>query len=79
MGVKDVVVYLNKADAVDDKETLELVGLLEQFMQCFDKPGLLYCLQIELELQEVLEAYGYDPDKTPIITGSALCALEVSF
>jgi elongation factor Tu len=55
VGVKNVVVYLNKADAVDDKETLEL---------------------IELELQEVLEAYGYDPVKTPIITGSALCALE---
>ena len=28
VGVQNIVVYLNKADAVDDKETLELVRLL---------------------------------------------------
>ena len=33
--------------------------------------------QVELELRETLDTYGYDGEKTPIITGSALCALEV--
>lgn len=51
-----MVVYLNKADMVDDPEMLELV---------------------ELEMREVLDYYKYDAENTPIITGSALCALEV--
>ncbi|KAL9981507.1 hypothetical protein ACROYT_G010214 [Oculina patagonica] len=55
VGVKHLVVYLNKADIVEDEEVLELV---------------------ELEMREVLSEYGYDGDNTPIITGSALCALE---
>lgn len=29
-----------------------------------------------MELRELLSEYGYDGDNTPIITGSALCALE---
>lgn len=33
---------------------------------------------VEMELREILSEYGYDGDETPIITGSALCALEVS-
>ena len=33
---------------------------------------------VELEMREVLDTYGFDGDKTPIICGSALCALEVS-
>ena len=32
--------------------------------------------QVELEMREVLSQYGYDGDNTPIVTGSALCALE---
>ena len=36
-----------------------------------------YFLQVELELRETLAQYGYDGDNTPIIIGSALCALEV--
>ncbi len=56
MGVKHIVVYINKADMVNDDEMLELV---------------------ELEMREVLGTYGYDADNTPIVTGSALCALEV--
>jgi len=55
VGVKNLVVYINKADAVDDKEMLELV---------------------ELEIREILSEYGYDGDNTPVIIGSALCALE---
>ncbi|XP_061079374.1 elongation factor Tu, mitochondrial isoform X2 [Conger conger] len=55
IGVEHVVVYINKADAVDDPEMLELV---------------------ELEMREVLTEFGYDGENTPIITGSALCALE---
>jgi len=49
------VVFLNKADLVDDEELLELV---------------------ELEVRELLTKYKYDGDKTPIIRGSALKALE---
>lgn len=55
IGVKHIVVYINKADAVD-KEMLELV---------------------ELEIRELLTEFGYDGENTPVITGSALCALEV--
>ncbi|XP_060636516.2 elongation factor Tu, mitochondrial [Anolis sagrei] len=55
IGVKYVVVYINKADAVDDSEMLDLV---------------------ELEIRELLTEFGYDGEKTPVIVGSALCALE---
>eukprot|EP00112_Aurelia_sp_Birch-Aquarium-sp1_P014895 Seg3249.1 transcript_id=Seg3249.1/GoldUCD/mRNA.D3Y31 product="Elongation factor Tu mitochondrial" protein_id=Seg3249.1/GoldUCD/D3Y31 len=55
VGVKNLVVFINKADAVDDKEMLDLV---------------------ELEMREILTEYGYDGDNTPVIIGSALCALE---
>ena len=54
--MKKLVVFLNKADMVNDPEMMELV---------------------EVEMREVLEYYKYDPDNTPIIVGSALCALEV--
>jgi elongation factor Tu len=49
------VVYMNKADMVDDKELLELV---------------------EMEVRELLTAYKFPGDDTPIIIGSALKALE---
>ena len=32
---------------------------------------------VELEMREVLDTYGFDGDNTPIVSGSALCALEV--
>lgn len=32
---------------------------------------------VEMEMREVLDHFKYDSDNTPIITGSALCALEV--
>ena len=50
-----IVVYLNKADQVDDEELLELV---------------------EMEVRELLDSYEFPGDDTPIITGSALKALE---
>ena len=53
--VPSVVVFLNKADMVDDKELLELV---------------------ELEVRELLSKYDFPGDDIPIITGSALKALE---
>jgi elongation factor Tu len=31
---------------------------------------------VEMEMRELLNTYGYDGDNTPIILGSALCALE---
>src|SRR5438045_5778472 len=55
VGVPYVVVYMNKADMVDDKELLELV---------------------EMEVRELLSKYQFPGDKTPIIIGSALKALE---
>jgi elongation factor Tu len=55
VGVPYIVVYLNKADMVDDAELLELV---------------------ELEVRDLLTTYEFPGDKTPIVTGSALKALE---
>ncbi|XP_061079375.1 elongation factor Tu, mitochondrial isoform X3 [Conger conger] len=39
-----------------------------------DDPEMLEL--VELEMREVLTEFGYDGENTPIITGSALCALE---
>jgi elongation factor Tu len=55
VGVPYILVYLNKADMVDDEELLELV---------------------EMEVRELLSQYEFPGDDTPIITGSALKALE---
>ena len=55
VGVPYIVVYLNKADMVDDKELLELV---------------------EMEVRDLLTLYEFPGDKTPIVIGSALKALE---
>lgn len=55
VGVQKIVVFVNKVDAVDDKEMLELV---------------------EMEMRELLTSYQFEGDDTPIIMGSALCALE---
>jgi elongation factor Tu len=55
VGVPYIVVYLNKADMVDDPELLELV---------------------EMEVRELLDSYQFPGDDTPIITGSALKAIE---
>ena len=55
VGVPNIVVYLNKADQVDDEELIELV---------------------EMELRELLSEYKFPGDDIPIITGSALKALE---
>lgn len=33
---------------------------------------------VELEIRDTLKQYGFDGDNTPIVCGSALCALEVS-
>lgn len=56
VGVKNIVVFINKVDMIDDQEMVELV---------------------ELETREALFEFGYDGDNTPIIAGSALCAMEV--
>lgn len=31
---------------------------------------------VEMEVNEILEKYGYNPDETKFVRGSALCALE---
>ncbi len=55
VGVPYIVVFLNKADMVDDPELLELV---------------------EMEVRDLLSSYDFPGDDIPIITGSALKALE---
>lgn len=55
VGVPAMVVFLNKADLVDDPELLELV---------------------ELEVRELLSEYDFPGDDIPIVTGSALKALN---
>jgi len=50
-----IVVYLNKADMVDDPELMELV---------------------ELEVRELLSDYDFPGDEIPVVSGSALKALE---
>ena len=55
VNVPSLVVFLNKADMVDDEELLELV---------------------ELEVRELLSDYDFPGDDIPIVTGSALDAME---
>ncbi|MBQ6668574.1 MAG: elongation factor Tu, partial [Deltaproteobacteria bacterium] len=55
VGVPAMVVFLNKADMVDDAELMELV---------------------EMEVRDLLSSYNFPGDEIPIITGSALKALE---
>jgi elongation factor Tu len=55
VGVQKIVVFVNKVDAVEDPEMLELV---------------------EMEMRDLLTTYGFEGEETPIIFGSALCALE---
>mmetsp|Transcript_5296 Transcript_5296/g.15710 ORF Transcript_5296/g.15710 Transcript_5296/m.15710 type:complete len:427 (-) Transcript_5296:194-1474(-) len=55
VGIPHLVVFINKCDAVDDEELLELV---------------------EMEIQELLDFYDFPGEDTPIVRGSALCALE---
>ena len=55
VGVPYIVVFLNKADMVDDEELLELV---------------------EMEVRELLDSYDFPGDDTPVVTGSALKAIE---
>jgi len=55
VGVPYIVVFLNKADMVDDEELLELV---------------------EMEVRELLSEYEFPGDDVPVVTGSALKALD---
>ncbi len=55
VGVPAIVVWLNKADMVDDEELLELV---------------------EMEVRELLSEYDFPGDEIPVVSGSALKAME---
>ena len=55
VGVPAIVVFMNKADQVDDPELMELV---------------------EMDIRELLSKYDFPGDDTPIISGSALAALQ---
>ena len=39
--------------------------------------GVVNVAQVEMEIRELLEKYGFDSTNTPVIAGSALCALDV--
>lgn len=55
VGIKKLVVFINKVDMIDDPEMLELV---------------------DMEMRDLLSTYNFDGEKTPIVMGSALAALE---
>jgi len=55
VNVPAMVVFLNKIDAMQDKELIDLV---------------------EIEVRELLTKYGFPGDKTPVIRGSALKAIQ---
>jgi elongation factor Tu len=55
VGVPFIVVFMNKADMVDDAELLELV---------------------EMEVRELLSSYQFPGDDVPVVSGSALKAVE---
>jgi len=55
VGVPYIVVFMNKADMVDDEELMELV---------------------EMEVRELLSEYEFPGDDIPVVSGSALKALE---
>ncbi|MCY0881798.1 MAG: elongation factor Tu [Firmicutes bacterium] len=55
VGVPNIVVFLNKADMVDDPELMELV---------------------EIEVRELLSSYDFPGDEVPVVSGSALQALN---
>ena len=55
VGVPYIIVFLNKVDAVEDKEMIDLV---------------------EEEVRDLLKKYEFPGDKTPVIRGSALKALQ---
>ncbi len=55
VNVPAMVVFMNKTDAIDDPELLDLV---------------------EVEVRELLDKYKFPGEKTPVIRGSALKALE---
>ena len=55
VGVPRLVVFMNKCDAVDDPDMLELV---------------------EMEIRDLLNKYEFDGEKTPVIRGASLPALQ---
>jgi len=55
VGIKKLVVFINKVDMISDQEMLELV---------------------DMEMRDLLSTYNFDGENTPIVMGSALCALE---
>jgi elongation factor Tu len=55
VNVPYIVVFINKVDAVEDKELLDLV---------------------EMEVRDLLTKYNYPGDKTPVIRGSAIKAIQ---
>lgn len=55
VGIKKLVVFINKVDMVPDEEMLSLV---------------------DMEMRDLLSTYNFDGEKTPIVMGSALAALE---
>ncbi|TWQ48527.1 elongation factor Tu, partial [Xanthomonas vasicola] len=68
-SVPHIVVFLNKADMVDDAELLELVE-----MEVLNKADMVDDAEllelVEMEVRELLSKYDFPGDDTPIIHGS---------
>ena len=53
------------------------------YIQLYRNNNITYCIvcllgQAEMEVRELLTEFGYNGEETPVIIGSALCALEVT-
>ncbi|KAG4306299.1 hypothetical protein PORY_000287 [Pneumocystis oryctolagi] len=72
-----IVVSATDGSMPQTKEHLLLarqVGVKHIIIDAVDDKEMLEL--VEMEIRDLLSTYGYDSEKTPIIMGSALCALE---
>lgn len=71
VGIKKLVIYINKVDQVDDPEMLDLVEMeMRDLLSTY--VGFLVCMLCADEKGR----YGFDGENSPIVKGSALAALE---
>ena len=71
VGIKKLVIYINKVDQVDDPEMLDLVE-----MEMRDLLSTYVPFSVCALFADEKERYGFDGENSPIVKGSALAALE---
>jgi len=89
VGVPSLVCFLNKVDAIDDPELLELVEMelrgrpgflrtccIYMYFHLYYFPLYYKCLTQLLYLAELLSFYKFPGDEIPITQGSTLSALQ---